>query len=477
VNYHPRVDTTLTGSVLDRDDAALPRRGWGFAVAWCAEQPSRIGEVAFVPPSGSVIVGRGRQRPEDAHARAELIQQRPGVSIKCDPLASKRLSRQQLRLEGARGHATVEVMGRCRTHVNGVLAKGKVRVDTGDTVMMDGALVLVCVQRPQELPPLRDAEQPAFAFGAADPVGIVGESQAVWALRDRVAFIAPTQGHVLLTGESGVGKELVAKALHARSPRARGALVARNAATLPSGLIDAELFGHAASYPNPGTAERTGLIGEADGGTLFLDEIGELAPELQAHLLRVLDADGEYQRLGESRMRRSDFRLVAATNRREEELKSDFLARFKLRIHVPSLGERIEDIPLLLRHLAQRAAATDARVRERYAPEGEPRLAAPLVEALVRHRYTLNVRELDNLLWTAITESAGDSIGLTDGVKSRLSHPATFTDPASLTKGAIEQALESCDGSQQRAYRLLNLKNRDVLYRLLKKHGINPRSR
>src|SRR6185503_16398678 len=116
-----------------------------------------------------------------------------------------------------------------------------------------------------------------------------------------------------------------ARALHELSPRAERRLVSRNAATLPSGLMDAELFGNAKNYPNPGMAERAGLIGEANGGTLFLDEIGELPAELQAHLLRVLDGDGEYQRLGDAQQRRSDFRLVAATNRDPSSLKHDFL--------------------------------------------------------------------------------------------------------------------------------------------------------
>src|SRR5262249_46286359 len=153
-----------------------------------------------------------------------------------------------------------------------------------------------------------------FPFGRADADGFVGESPAAWDLRDRLAFIGPQAGHVLLVGESGVGKELAARALHARSRRSRRPLVSRNAATLPEALIDAELFGHARDYPNAGMPERAGLVGEADGGTLFLDEIGELPEARQAHLLRLLDG-GEYQRLGDPRVRRADVRFIAATNR------------------------------------------------------------------------------------------------------------------------------------------------------------------
>ena len=145
----------------------------------------------------------------------------------------------------------------------------------------------------------------------------------------------PTRTSLLL-GESGTGKELAARAVHQLSQRGRQQFVARNAATLPAGLIDAELFGNAKNYPNPGMPERRGLIGEADGGSLFLDEIGELPVELQAHLLRVLDGDGEYQRLGEGVARRSNFRLIAATNRDPSTLKHDLAARFTARIELPT---------------------------------------------------------------------------------------------------------------------------------------------
>ena len=129
-------------------------------------------------------------------------------------------------------------------------------------------------------------------------------------------------------------------------------------ATLPAGLIDAELFGNVANYPNAGMAERPGLIGEADGSTLFLDEIGELPDALQTHLLRVLDDGGEYQRLGDARRRHADLRLIAATNRPVRQLKHDLAARLRLRVHLPGLNERPEDVPLLARFLLQRAAAS-----------------------------------------------------------------------------------------------------------------------
>jgi transcriptional regulator with GAF, ATPase, and Fis domain len=159
-------------------------------------------------------------------------------------------------------------------------------------VNLDDQLVLLATMRPRA-PYLRATTAPPFSFGAPDPHGVVGESPAIWRLREALAFVARRAEHVLVTGPSGVGKELIARAVHDLSARAKKAFVSRNAATLPSGIIDAELFGNAKNYPNAGMPERAGLVGDAHGGTLFLDEIGELSTELSSHLLRLLDG-GEY---------------------------------------------------------------------------------------------------------------------------------------------------------------------------------------
>jgi two-component system nitrogen regulation response regulator GlnG/two-component system response regulator HydG len=251
----------------------------------------------------------------------------------------------------------------------------------------------------------------------------------MWALRDRVAFFAARDVHVLLLGESGTGKELVARAIHALSPRRGRPLVSRNAATLPAGLVDAGLFGNVKNYPQAGMPERPGLIGEAEGGTLFLDEIGELPLELQTHLLRVLDNRGEYQRLGEATRRSTDFRLIAATNRSPDEMRSDLLARMSLRLMLPGLNDRREDIPLLIRHLLRRIALRDGGIRQRFfaqeqLPEGgtklEPRVAPSLVRALCAHRYSTNVREIDAILWQSLSSSEGDTLELTSSAQQLL---------------------------------------------------------
>lgn len=156
------------------------------------------------------------------------------------------------------------------------------------------------------------------------------------------------------------------------------------------------------SYPNPGMAERPGLIGSADGGTLFLDEIGELPQSLQANLLRVLDEGGEYHNLGGTTTKRANFRLLGATNRAPETLKHDLAARLVLRLAVPDIDERREDIPLFVRHLLQRALTKSPEAVARFFTptngSSEPNIRANLIDNLMKYSYTTNIRELDALL-------------------------------------------------------------------------------
>jgi DNA-binding NtrC family response regulator len=453
--------------------------GLGLVIAWSQSEPWRVGEVALVDERlGERVLGRGPPRADDPFPRLEFGRQRPGSLVPAGPLECRRISRDQLRIRPSKGELAVTEVGRCPLFVGGARAPTAV-VRAGDTLMLEDELVLLCCARPAALPALtNDAGAAGFAFGGEDRHGIVGESPSAWALREQVAFFAARDGHVLLLGESGAGKELAARAIHDLSPRAKGPFVARNAATLPTGVIDAELFGHARNYPTAGMPERRGLLGEAQGGTLFLDEIGELPQDLQAHLLRLLDRGGEYHRLGESEARRADVRLVAATNRPEEHLKHDLLARLTLRLEVPGLSERREDVPLLVSHVLRRAAASDATIGARFF-EGwggatpTPRVDPRLVELLLRHAFTHNVRELEMLLWSAMATSHEGYIALTDDVAARSRQGATPL--AALTPDRIQAVLDEHDGNQERAYRALGLSSRDALYRLIKKHGLSAR--
>ncbi len=448
-----------------------------LVIAWSLEEPERVGESAPIPLRGGLL-GRGQDDDDDAMERLRFGRRRPGQAAPTLPLDGSRVSRHQLHLVPAGdGELDVESVGRCPLAVNGVPVH-RARVQAGDTLTLRNAMVLLVVTRRTDF--VRDLSED-FPFGQADAHGMVGESSAAWELRKALSFAARSSEHVLLLGESGAGKELAARAIHAMSERARRPLTTRNAATFPESLVDAELFGTAKNYPNPGTPERPGLIGEAHGSTLFLDEIGELSHTMQAHLLRVLDRGGEYQRLGDSRRLTADLRLVAATNRETSTLKHDFAARLPLRIKLPGLNERLDDLPLLIRHLLVRLCTTSGSLLDRFFERragrvAEPRIDPDLVELLLRHRFTTHTRELERLLWLALSTSPDDYVAATDEFRTELGNAASATESEiEPDRAAIEAALETAKGNVTRATRLLGLRNRYVLYRLMRKVGIPTR--
>lgn len=457
-----------------------------LVIAWLRDAPHRAGEVAVLAKSSEPqILGRGEGT--DGEPQLRWFRQRPGAIEDAGPLTSVGLSRKQLLVELTDDGIRLERLGRSSLFVNGVRTDARL-VRPCDVVRIGGELILYVASRPALLPTPRFYPRATWrAFGEADAAGILGESPATWRLRDHLAFAGKADTHLLLIGPSGSGKELAARAVHALSLRSTRPFVSRNAATLPAGLIDAELFGNARNYPNPGMAERAGLIGDSDSGMLFLDEIGELPAELQAHLLRVLDAGGEYQRLGESLLRRSNLRLIAATNRDESALKHDFLARFSARIELPSLDARREDIPLLARGLLLRAAERSPEIVSPFIYESEHgreevRFAPELIETLLQRSYPTNVRELDALLWRALAESDGNCLTLApDSTTTRSSQPAerrsTPTSRPEPTADEIRAALASNSGNIPAASRALGLSSRFALNRLIKKLDIEPASK
>ena len=444
---------------------------FAVVIAWCADEPARIGEVAFIEPGVTETLGRGEG---DGEPRVRFFRQRPGRLTPTEPLIGRALSRNQLTLKGGTDDCVVTRLGRCPLFVNGLLVDTAV-LGIGDTLLLRGQLLLYCTRRTRSTPaPAYLAEGDLPAFGEPDGDGILGEAPAIWHLREQIAFVAKASKHVLLHGESGTGKELVAHAIHRLSARKAKTFVARNAATLPASLIDAELFGNAKNYPNAGMPERPGLIGDADGGTLFLDEIGELPLEQQGHFLRVLDSRGEYQRLGDSTTRRSVFVLVAATNRETRALKHDVLARLPLRIEVPPLDARREDIPLLVRHLLLLAAKTSPELGGRFVVRGgsrdEIRVEPELVDALMRRAYETNIRELDAVLWRAMGRSTGDTVILTYELRQEGTPVERHGEPGAEQ---IRAALKQADGNNTAAAQILGLKNRFALYRLMKRLGVD----
>jgi two-component system nitrogen regulation response regulator GlnG/two-component system response regulator HydG len=404
--------------------------------------------------------------------RARVVRSRPGPLEAPKPLAARGLSRRHLTIARADDRLSVTNEGRGPMSVSGAPCV-RATLRDGDTVNLDDQLVLLATMRPRA-PYLRAATAPPFAFGTPDPHGVVGESPAIWRLREALAFVARRAEHVLVTGPSGVGKELIARAVHDLSARAKKAFVSRNAATLPSGIIDAELFGNAKNYPNAGMPERAGLVGDAHGGTLFLDEIGELSTELSSHLLRLLDG-GEYQRLGDSGVRRADLRFVAATNRDPRGLKHDVVARMPLTIAVPGLVERREDIPLLTRHVLVDACKDEPDLKARLFEGREPRVSPRLVEALLAHPFSTHVRELRAILLRSLAESRGTYVDLTPSVMGLLhqDRPTPVMLPSGPTREQVVAALEASGGSVARAATQLGLRNRNVLYRLMEKYGLS----
>lgn len=467
------------------DTAGAQDRGEALAlvILWSLAEPERVGEVALLPDRrDDLVLGRPGAAVDDPARLVVFARQRPGRAAVTGPPNGARISRHQLTLTTRGARLDVHNRGRCPLRVDG-LRVDRADVTVGATLGLEDQLLLLVTRRPRALPTPAVAAADRFPFGRADAHGLVGESPAAWALRHRLAFCAPRAPHVLLAGPSGSGKELAARALHRLSPRGARELIARNAATLPEGLVDAELFGNVRDYPNPGMPAREGLIGAADGASLFLDEIGELPEALQAHLLRVLDADGEYQRLGEARTRRADLRLIAATNRPPDELKHDLLARLELRVTLPGLDVRREDVPLLIDHTLRQIAAADPDIGARFfegwdGRDGRPRVAPRLVDLLVRHDYTHHARELRALLWDALASSRGTFIAASEALRARLAAPSGGpVAHDALTPAQIQACLDAHDGNQASTWRALGLKNRDVLYRLIKKHGLRTTPR
>jgi formate hydrogenlyase transcriptional activator len=235
--------------------------------------------------------------------------------------------------------------------------------------------------------------------------GIIGRSPAIRAVLRKIETVAPTDSTVLICGETGTGKELVARAIHERSPRNANAFVKLNCAAIPTGLLESELFGHEKGAFTGAIMQRIGRFEVANRGTAFLDEIGDISLELQPKLLRVLQ-EREFERLGSTRTIKTDARLIAATNRnleacvQEQTFRADLFYRLNIfPIHMPSLRERPEDIPLLVRHFVQHFARRMSRAIDTIPSE--------TMDTLVRHSWPGNIRELQNVIEHAVILSDG----------------------------------------------------------------------
>jgi formate hydrogenlyase transcriptional activator len=242
---------------------------------------------------------------------------------------------------------------------------------------------------------------------------IVGRSDALRRVLSEIETVAPADSTVLIYGETGTGKELIARAVHNLSSRTSNAFVKLNCAAIPTGLLESELFGHEKGAFTSAISQRVGRFELAHRGTIFLDEIGEIPLELQPKLLRVLQ-EREFERLGSTRTLRSDARLIAATNRDlktmvdEQKFRSDLYYRLNVfPIRVPALRERREDIPLLVRHFVQQFSQRNNREINSIPSE--------TMEALVRYHWPGNIRELQNVIERAVIISKSPVLNVAVG--------------------------------------------------------------
>jgi len=301
---------------------------------------------------------------------------------------------------------------------------------------------------------------------------IVCASAAMRRLIEMTDRVAATDATVLVTGESGTGKEAVARRIHVRSSRAEKPFVAVNCAAIPGELLESDLFGHRKGAFTGAFRERPGKFRQADGGTLFLDEIGDMAPELQAKLLRAIE-DKAVRPVGSDEAVAVDVRVVSATNRdlgtqvREGQFREDLYYRLAvLPVQIPPLRERREDIPLLAEHFLRQAASATGREALGFAPE--------TMAALLRHPWPGNVRELENVVQRAVALTVTDRLqpdvllldlgALAQSPADRLGRMGSRPTLESLAQEYITLVLREVGGDKSRAAEILGISRR-TLYR------------
>ena len=431
-----------------------------------------------------VLERDGYQVSEAPHGRAglEKLQQAAYDYILCD-----------IRMPELDGPGFLREKERCQLGGTVIMMSAYGTIDTAVACMQQGAYDYVSKPfRPDEiLLALRKAEERLQLSQenlrlrddlrrSGRPQGIaaiVHRSAVMTELLDTVRRAAASPVPVLVTGETGTGKELVARALHAESPRAARPFLAINCGAIPAGLLESELFGHVRGAFTGADRARTGLFGAADGGTLLLDEIGDLPLELQPKLLRVLQ-EGEVRRIGDNQSRPVDVRVVAATavdlpravaqGRFREDL---FYRLAVVNIDVPPLRRRPEDIAPLVDSYLPRLSARHGRPA--------PEFAADALLRLEQHPWPGNVRELLNVLEKTLVLCREETITAADIILDEA--PATAGAPselslkkavAALERDHICRALAATGGNRTQAARLLEISLRNLLYKI-KEHGLH----
>lgn len=301
---------------------------------------------------------------------------------------------------------------------------------------------------------------------------LIAGSRAMRPVLDIIERVGPSHANVLIVGEHGTGKEVVARWLHHVSPRSKNPLVAVNAGGFSEGVFESELFGHVKGAFTDAKTDRVGCFELADEGTLFLDEIANITPQQQAKLLRVLET-GEIQRVGSSKVRKVDVRVLSATNANlaaevaSGEFREDLLYRLNtVEIRLPPLRERREDIPLLAKHFLEGSAKRYGRELEGFSDAA--------MDAFIRHPWPGNVRELQHAVERSVLMARGSRIEAADLGLRRREDGSVLMEELTLDEAErllIEKALERSQGNVSKAADALGL-SRSALYRRLQRHEL-----
>jgi DNA-binding NtrC family response regulator len=324
---------------------------------------------------------------------------------------------------------------------------------------------------------LKEQMRDQYAFS-----NLIGKSKKMRELFELIEAVAESDANILIQGENGTGKELIANAIHHRSARAKGPFIKINCAALPKDLIESELFGYKKGAFTGATSDKVGLLELAAGGSLMLDEIGEMPTVLQTKLLRVLQ-EREYRPIGSDRLVKVDFRLICATNSepetalRDGRLREDLYFRINtVTLPVPPLRERTEDLPLLCAHFLEKF---NGRYRKRVQT-----ISPAAYHLLIRFRWPGNVRELENAIERAVLVAKSGEVqpaDLPESIRSDAGADESFTVPphhtlAEIERMAVLQTLQRTNWNKQEAAQILGL-YRPTLYSKMKKHDIkDPRA-
>jgi len=400
-----------------------------------------------------------------------------------------------IRMPGMDGIQLLEELKKIQPHLVVIMVTGFATIKSAVEAIQKGAYdylpkpftpdeVRVILQRAVEKIRL-ESENEALRRGLQPQVtfqNIIGNSPAIQRVFDLIQKVADTESNILITGETGTGKELAAKAIHNLSRRREKSFQPVNCGSLAEGVLESELFGHVKGAFTGAVATRKGLIEVADGGTIFLDEIAETTPSFQVKILRVLQ-EGEFLRVGDPQPIRVDLRIIAATNRDLEkaverrEFRQDLYYRLKgIALHLPPLRERTEDIPLLAYHFLKKFRGN--RKAELIDPQA--------IKALMAYKWPGNIRELEHVIEYALSMTEGDTIRVTDLPEEFLARVADkvavqdnwMSSPFGKAKEEFEKfyithILEESDWNVSEASRKAQM-FRQNLQQKIRKYGLRP---